>query len=255
MALPVLHEPTGLVAVVWVIPPSGRTCPSWAAFPLLPCSFPKGWSRPGRLPSCPTQQTAQAPSTLVQKALSFLMWFFFFFPALVRYKWHGGSLFTNLYPTLCNPMDYSLPGSSIHGTLQARILEWLAITGEDPSPGDLPDPGIKPASLQAHSLPTEPPGSSVIDIFHILKSFLVGTPKFYSLSKFQLCDTVLSASPHHTLDPQTLFLWQLTAWTLSPTSPCFLQHHPQALTTTILLTGSRSSTLFLGGTVITPSSP
>ena len=30
-------------------------------------------------------------------------------------------------PTLCNPMDYSLPGSSVHGILQARILEWIAI--------------------------------------------------------------------------------------------------------------------------------
>ena len=29
--------------------------------------------------------------------------------------------------TLCNPMDYSLPGSSVHGILQARILEWSAI--------------------------------------------------------------------------------------------------------------------------------
>ena len=29
--------------------------------------------------------------------------------------------------TLCNPMDYSLPGSSVHGILQARILEWVAM--------------------------------------------------------------------------------------------------------------------------------
>ena len=29
--------------------------------------------------------------------------------------------------TLCNPMDYNLPGSSVHGILQARILEWRAI--------------------------------------------------------------------------------------------------------------------------------
>ena len=29
--------------------------------------------------------------------------------------------------TLCNPMDHSLPGSSIHGILQARILEWVAM--------------------------------------------------------------------------------------------------------------------------------
>ena len=30
-------------------------------------------------------------------------------------------------PTLCNPMDCGPPGSSVHGTLQARILEWVAI--------------------------------------------------------------------------------------------------------------------------------
>ena len=32
------------------------------------------------------------------------------------------------YPTLCDPMDCSLPGSSIHGIFQARILEWVAIS-------------------------------------------------------------------------------------------------------------------------------
>ena len=32
-----------------------------------------------------------------------------------------------LCPTLSNPMDYSLPGSSVHGIFQARVLEWGAI--------------------------------------------------------------------------------------------------------------------------------
>ena len=32
------------------------------------------------------------------------------------------------YPNLCNPMDCSLPGSSVLGILQARILEWVAIS-------------------------------------------------------------------------------------------------------------------------------
>ena len=36
-------------------------------------------------------------------------------------------LVTQLCPTLCDPMDSSLPDSSIHGILQARILEWVAI--------------------------------------------------------------------------------------------------------------------------------
>ena len=45
--------------------------------------------------------------------------------------------------TLCDPMDCSLAGSSVHGVLQAGILEGLP----GPPPGDLPDPGIKPVSL------------------------------------------------------------------------------------------------------------
>ena len=32
-----------------------------------------------------------------------------------------------LCPALCDPMNCSLPGSSVHGILQARILEWVAI--------------------------------------------------------------------------------------------------------------------------------
>ena len=53
-------------------------------------------------------------------------------------------------PTLFDPMDWSLPGSSVHGILQTRILESVA--------GDLPNPEIKPRSptLQADSLPSEP---------------------------------------------------------------------------------------------------
>ena len=59
--------------------------------------------------------------------------------------------------TLCYPMDYSLPGFSVHGIFQVRVAEWVAF----PSPGDLPNPGIKPRSpaLQADALPSEPPGN------------------------------------------------------------------------------------------------
>ena len=32
-----------------------------------------------------------------------------------------------LCPTLCDPMDHSLPGSSVYGMLQARILDWVAM--------------------------------------------------------------------------------------------------------------------------------
>ena len=37
------------------------------------------------------------------------------------------ALVAQLYPTLCTPMDCSPPGSSVHGILQARILEWVSI--------------------------------------------------------------------------------------------------------------------------------
>ena len=61
--------------------------------------------------------------------------------------------------TLCDPMDCSLPGSSVLGILQARILEWVPF----PAPGALPDPGIESGSpaLQANSLPSEPPGKPI----------------------------------------------------------------------------------------------
>ena len=48
------------------------------------------------------------------------------------------------WPTLCDPMDNNLPGSSVHGILQARILEWVAMGCP---PGDLPDPGTEPPPL------------------------------------------------------------------------------------------------------------
>ena len=37
-------------------------------------------------------------------------------------------LVTQLYLTLCDPMDYSPPGSSVCGILQAKILAWIAIS-------------------------------------------------------------------------------------------------------------------------------
>ena len=46
-------------------------------------------------------------------------------------------------PTLCDPMDYSPSGSSVHGILQSRILEWLPY----PPPGDLPDTQTVLASI------------------------------------------------------------------------------------------------------------
>ena len=51
-------------------------------------------------------------------------------------------------PTICNPMDSRLPGSSVHGILQARILEWVAISFSRESC----NPGIEPGSLMSPAL-------------------------------------------------------------------------------------------------------
>ena len=44
----------------------------------------------------------------------------------IPYASHAWCLVAQSRPTLCDSMDHSLPGSSVHGTLQARILEWVA---------------------------------------------------------------------------------------------------------------------------------
>ena len=40
-------------------------------------------------------------------------------------------LVAQLWPTVCDPMDCSPPGSSVHGLLQTRILEWVAISSSN----------------------------------------------------------------------------------------------------------------------------
>ena len=76
-------------------------------------------------------------------------------------------------PTLCDRIDGSPPGSPVPGILQARTLEWVPFS----SPGDLPDPGIKPRSpaLQADPLPVEPPGKPSLPFY------LAPVPTFFTL--------------------------------------------------------------------------
>ena len=66
---------------------------------------------------------------------------------------------TQLCPTPCDPVDSSPPGSSVHGILQARILEWVCHALPQ---GDLPDPGRESTFLTSPaltgSLPLAPPG-------------------------------------------------------------------------------------------------
>ena len=57
---------------------------------------------------------------------------------------------------LCNPVNCNLPGSSVGGIFQARVLQWIAISFSRESSPQGTEPG-SPA-LQADALPSEPPG-------------------------------------------------------------------------------------------------
>ena len=71
-------------------------------------------------------------------------------------KWSEVKLLSCVW-LFATPVDCSLPGSSVHGLLQSRVLEWVAISFSRGAS----DPGIKPGSpvLQADALPSEPAGS------------------------------------------------------------------------------------------------
>ena len=76
-----------------------------------------------RHPPCPSPTPHLATTT---DSLYLWAWFFFFFVFLIYHIWN--EVVTQLCPTLCDPVDCSLPGCSVHGILQARILEWVAIS-------------------------------------------------------------------------------------------------------------------------------
>ena len=86
---------------------------------------------------------------------------------------------------LCDPIDCGPPGSSVHGILQARILEWVAIPSSRGS-SQLRDRTQGSLSLQADSSPSEPPGNIYICEI-ICRTFLL-------LPKASLCPSAVFPS-------------------------------------------------------------
>ena len=69
-------------------------------------------------------------------------------------------LVTQSCPTICDPMDRNLPGYSVHGILQARVLEWVAI----PFSKDLyPGTERRSPALQMEVPLFELPGKPILD--------------------------------------------------------------------------------------------
>ena len=86
--------------------------------------------------------------------------------------------------TLFDPWTVAPPGPSVHGILQARILEWVAM----PSSRDLPHPGMEPRSpaTQADTLPSESPGKPLLQLAAAAKSLQ---------SCLTLCDPIEGSPP------------------------------------------------------------
>ena len=72
-------------------------------------------------------------------------------------RWKNESVVTQSCSTFCDPMDYSPPGSSVQGILQARILEWVAMPFSKGS--SWPRDQTLVSGIVGR-LPTKPPGKT-----------------------------------------------------------------------------------------------
>ena len=91
-------------------------------------------------------------------------------------------------PTLCGPMVCSPPGSSVHGIFSQEYCSRLL---PFPSPGDLPDPGIEPASpaLAARFFTTQPLGKPAYNLTTLYYSLCYDSPLLrlpHDLSDYKL---------------------------------------------------------------------
>jgi len=110
-------------------------------------------------------------------------------------------LVTQSYPTLCNSMDYSWPGSSVHEIFRVSILEWVAMPFSRGSPQ--PRDQTQSPALQADSLPSEPPmclKSPALQADSLPSEPPMCLKKVKLLSSVRLCDlmdcSLLGSSVH-----------------------------------------------------------
>ena len=122
--------------------------------------------------------------------------------------------------TLCHLMDCSLPGSSVHGISQAKILEWVAIPfSRDPS-----DAGIEPKSppLQADSLPPELREANVLvcRVWNLARHDGLRLNSFLSSSYATLTGLELEIQGQRTKQPSLFFPEKRRVWWKQPWQLC-----------------------------------
>ena len=115
-------------------------------------------------------------------------------------------------PTLSNPMDCSLPGSSIHGVSQARVLEWGAIAFSARPPCPSPTPGVYSNSCLFSQWCHLTISSFVVPFSFCLQSFPAS--RSFQISKlFTSGDQSIGVSASASVLPMSIQDWFPLGWT------------------------------------------
>ena len=129
----------------------------------LPFPFPGDFPKPGIKPRSPVLQADFLLPVPPRKALKKTL------HKDNSYTFSSSEVKSLSHARLCNPMDCSPSGSSVHGILQARILEWIAVSF---SRGfSQPKDRTQVSALQADALTSEPPRKPVYFFFLIFPCF------------------------------------------------------------------------------------
>ena len=120
----------------------------------------------------------------------------------------GDGLVPKSCPTLCDPMDCSPPGSSVHGILQAGILEWVAISCSRGS--SWPRDRTRVSYTAGRFFTTEPPGKP--PNHWIAREFLLSNLEFHDISQWRRAlSTLMHLTLKHCMSNPT-WVWGPTLW-------------------------------------------
>ena len=130
---------------------------------LSSCSFTSGQALLSDFWFCWPTVTSDSPSDMKAKAFYRLLYHLSKLPMILCV--HALSC-----PTLCNPMNCSPPGSSVHGISQARILEWVAISSTRGSSLLGIEPVFLVSPSLAGSLYHQATWEAAHDLIHLIKA-------------------------------------------------------------------------------------